>query len=66
MLLVLNVVYNHIILAQAARDLHRSRTWASNWLKRYDKEGLEGLGIEQKVVDHPKYQKRQVTRLRKS
>src|SRR6476660_5608734 len=43
MLLVLNVVYNHIILAQAARDLHRSRTWASDWLKRYSEEGLEGL-----------------------
>ena len=43
MLLVLNVVYNNIIPAQAARDLHRSRTWASDWLKRYSEEGLEGL-----------------------
>ena len=43
MLLVLNVVYNNIIPAQAAKDLHRSRTWASDWLKRYDKEGIDGL-----------------------
>jgi transposase len=43
MLLVLNVVYNNIIPAQAARDLHRSRTWASDWLKRYSEEGLEVL-----------------------
>ena len=42
-MLVLNVLYNEIIPAQAARDLHRSRAWASNWLKRYDKEGIEGL-----------------------
>ncbi|HET9806476.1 MAG TPA: hypothetical protein VFP49_06190 [Nitrososphaeraceae archaeon] len=36
-MLVLNVVYDkHIPAAQVARDLHRrSRTWASDWLKRY-------------------------------
>jgi len=43
MLLVLNVVYNNIIPAQAAKDLHRSRTWASDWLKRYSEEGIDGL-----------------------
>ena len=43
MLLVLNVVYDKQIPAQVARDLHRSRTWASDWLKRYREEGIEGL-----------------------
>src|SRR3954471_3825791 len=44
MLLVLNVVYQgKISAAQVARDLHRSRAWASDWLKRYSKEGIEGL-----------------------
>jgi len=43
MLLVLNVVYDKHIPAQTARDLHRSRTWACDWLKRYRKEGIEGL-----------------------
>ena len=43
MLLVLNVVYDKHIPAQTARDLHRSRTWASDWLKRYREEGIEGL-----------------------
>ncbi len=43
MLLVLNVFYNDIILAQVVKDLHRSRPWASDWLKRYQKEGLDGL-----------------------
>ena len=42
-LLVLNVVYDKHIPAQVARDLHRSRTWASDWLKRYREEGIEGL-----------------------
>ena len=36
MLLVLNVVYDkQIPAAQVARDLHRSKTWVSDWLKRY-------------------------------
>lgn len=43
MLLVLNVVYDKYIPAQVARDLHRSRTWASDWLKRYREECIEGL-----------------------
>ena len=43
MLLVLNVVYEKQIPAQVARDLHRSKTWASDWLKRYREEGTEGL-----------------------
>jgi hypothetical protein len=34
MLLVLNVVYDkQIPAAQVARDLHRSKTWASDWLR---------------------------------
>ena len=43
MLLVLNVVYDKHIPARVSSDLHRSRTWASDWLKRYREEGLEGL-----------------------
>lgn len=60
MLLVLNVVYDdkHIPAAQVARDLYRSRTWASDWLKRYREEGIEGLKTEQRVVDHQTYRKR--------
>jgi transposase len=43
MLLVLNVVYQGKVSAQVARNLHRSKTWACEWLKRYSKEGIEGL-----------------------
>ncbi len=43
MLLVLKVVYQGKISAHVATDLHRNRVWACIWLKRYEKEGLEGL-----------------------
>jgi putative transposase len=43
MLLVLNVVYHGMMAAHVATDLHRNRAWACVWLKRYDKEGIEGL-----------------------
>jgi putative transposase len=43
MLLVLNLIYQGKISAHVATDLHRTRTWAGVWLKRYEKEGLEGL-----------------------
>ena len=44
MLLVLNVVYQgKISAAQVVRNLHRSKAWACEWLKRYSKEGIEGL-----------------------
>ena len=43
MLLVLNVVYHGIVASHVAKDLHRNRSWASVWLKRYDKEGIQGL-----------------------
>jgi putative transposase len=44
MLLVLNVIYQRkISAAEVARDLHRSKSWASDWLKRYQKEGIDGL-----------------------
>ncbi len=43
MLLVLNVVHHNRVAAQVSKDLNRNRTWACVWLKRYDKEGIEGL-----------------------
>ena len=63
MLLVLNVVYDKQIPAQVARDLHRSKTWASDWLKRYREEGIERLKNRTKrVVDLRIYQKKQYMR----
>jgi transposase len=43
MLLVLNVVYYGKVAAQVAREIHRSRSWACQWLKRYDEQDIDGL-----------------------
>ena len=64
MLLVLNVAYHGMVAAHVARDLHRCKAWASNWLKRYDKEGIEGLRIGQKVADTHRYLNRQSYRIK--
>jgi transposase len=42
LLLILKVKKDGIIPARAA-ELHRSRTWASHWLRRYHEEGVDGL-----------------------
>ena len=43
MLLVFNVVYHGTVAAHLATDLHRNRSWACMWLKRYEEEGIRGL-----------------------
>jgi putative transposase len=43
MLLVLNVVCHGKVAAHVARTLHKSKAWATQWLKRYREEGTEGL-----------------------
>ncbi|MDN5868065.1 MAG: helix-turn-helix domain-containing protein [Candidatus Nitrosocosmicus sp.] len=54
MLLVLNVVYYGKIAAHVAREIHKSNGWASQWLKRYREEGLEGLQDKIRGGRHPK------------
>ena len=53
MLLILNVVYYGRIASQVARTLHKSKGWASHWLKRYREEGLEGLKDRPKIGRRP-------------
>ena len=60
MLPVLNVVYHGRIAAQVAKDLHRSRSWACQWLKRYDRQGLDGLKDIPKSGRPTEYQKSRV------
>ncbi len=55
------------ILFRVVKEMHnRSNPWASDWLKRYDKEGLEGLKDRPKAGSRPRCPKRQVIRLRKN
>ena len=58
MLLVLNVAYQGMVAAHVARDLHRCKAWASNWLKRYDEEGIEGLRDRPKSGRHSQMSER--------
>lgn len=43
LLLILKVKGEGMIPARAAKELRRSRTWASDWLNRYREEGVDGL-----------------------
>ncbi|HEY6534453.1 MAG TPA: helix-turn-helix domain-containing protein [Candidatus Nitrosocosmicus sp.] len=47
------------------KELHRSNLWASDWLKRYDKEGLEGLKDRTKAGRPPELSKDMVYRIKK-
>ena len=53
MLLVLNVVYYGKIAAHVTREIHKSKGWACQWLKRYKEKGLEGLMDRPKGGRHP-------------
>ncbi|MER5176231.1 MAG: helix-turn-helix domain-containing protein, partial [Candidatus Nitrosocosmicus sp.] len=43
LLLVIRVREDRQVPFRVVKQLNRSNPWASDWLKRYDKEGLEGL-----------------------
>ncbi len=43
LLLIIKVREDGQIPFHVVKEMHRSNPWASDWLKRYDKEGLEGL-----------------------
>ncbi len=43
LLLVIKVREDGQIPFHVVKEMHRSNPWASDWLKRYDKEGIEGL-----------------------
>ena len=42
-LLVRRIISDDQDIVLVSKELHRSRAWAYKWLKRFDKEGLEGL-----------------------
>jgi putative transposase len=43
LLLIIKVREDKQIPFRVVKEMHRSNPWASDWLIRYDKEGLEGL-----------------------
>ena len=66
LLLVIRVIEDGQIPFRVVKEMHRSNPWASDWLKRYDKEGIEGLKDRAKSGRPSRYQKRLVIRLRKN
>jgi putative transposase len=48
LLLILKVEGEGMIPARVAKELHRSRSWTSDWLARYSKEGIDGLANRHK------------------
>ena len=50
---------------RVVKEMQRSNPLASEWLKRYDKEGMEGLKDRPKTGRLPELSKRLVTRIRK-
>ena len=53
-LLVLRVRFEKVIPAEASRELHRSRAWATKWLGRFDEYGLDGLRTRERSGRPPK------------
>ena len=47
-MLVIRVPEDGQVPFRVVKEMHRSNAWASEWLKRYDKEGIEGLKTKQK------------------
>ena len=63
LLLILKVEGEGMIPAHVARELHRSRTWTSDWLARYHKEGIDGLSNKPKSGRPSKLPERIVIRI---
>jgi len=53
-LLALRVKADHVRPAHAVRELHRTRAWATKWLRRFQQEGLEGLETRERSGRPPK------------
>lgn len=52
LLLTLRVEVDGEVPAHAAQELHRSKSWASYLLDRYNKGGIEGLKDKLGVEEH--------------
>ena len=65
LLLIIRVREDGQIPFRVVKEMHRSNPWASDWLKRYDKEGMEGLkdrtksGRPSKLSEETSYQIKQ-------
>jgi transposase len=54
LLLVLRVEVDGVRAARAVRELHRTRAWATKWLRRFQEEELDGLRTRRRSGRPPK------------
>lgn len=64
-LLVLRVRCDGIKPAEASRALHKTKGWATKWLKRFQSEGVEGLKTRARSGRPPKLSPQVVSRIRR-
>jgi transposase len=65
MLLVMRVRFDDMLPSHAAKDLHRDKSWATIWLRRFDKDGLEGLGTKPRSGRPPKVPRHIMRRIKR-
>ena len=65
LLLIIKVKQDKQIPFRVVKELHRSNPWASDWLKRYDMEGLKGLKDRTKAGRPPELSKDMVYQIKK-
>ena len=65
LLLIIKVREDRQIPFHIVKEIHLSNPWASDWLKRYDKEGLKGLKDRTKAGRPPELSKDMVYQIKK-
>ena len=65
LLLVIRVVEDGELPSHVAKELHRSKPWASYWLHRHSKEGIKGLRNKPKSGRIPQIPLEVFARIRK-
>ena len=63
--LVLKVEGDGMVPARVAKELRRSRAWASDWLARYSDEGVDGLRTRPRSGRPPKLPREVAIRIQK-
>ena len=66
LLVVIRVVDDGELPAHVAKELHRSKPWASYWLQRFNKEGIKGLRNKPKSGRIPQIPLEVSARIRKT
>ena len=66
MLLVLKVRCDGTKQSHAAKELRRDKSWATIWLRRFDKEGLDGLTTRPRSGRPPKVAHETLAKVRRN